>query len=221
MQVSTNDIVKADSYEGDSIIGNKSEENRLKSEWTQMFLEGNGFEYILNVFMTKPLSTTEGLFDLKHMAFLLKLLRIFIMAAFSTSGESSIYDATRLIRRTSSTVDAEEPSPIISKLDTTLSDSEFSRFKQLQTLMEGPLGIQIIEQIDYKLVVQRILAIISQIINKPNMILEDKLIIENALSLLVSCILHKVELLEIFYKFSSETFAELSDLLLTGLLLCP
>jgi len=87
--------------------------------------------------------------------------------------------------------------------------------------MEGPFGVRIIEQIDYKLVVQRILTIISQIIKKPQMILEDKLIIENALSLLVSCILHKNALLEIFYGFSSESFKELGDLLLAGLLLCP
>jgi hypothetical protein len=87
--------------------------------------------------------------------------------------------------------------------------------------MEGPLGVQIIEEIDYKIVVQRILTIISQIIKKPQMILEDKLIIENALSLLLSCILHKNELLEIFYRFNSETFSELGDLLLAGLLLCP
>jgi hypothetical protein len=37
----------------------------------------------------------------------------------------------------------------------------------------------------------------------------------------LSCILHKNELLEIFYRFNSETFSELGDLLLAGLLLCP
>ncbi len=31
------------------------------------------------------------IFELKHVAFLLKLLRIFIMAAFSTSKESQVY----------------------------------------------------------------------------------------------------------------------------------
>jgi hypothetical protein len=37
------------------------------------------------------------------MAFLLKILRIFIMAAFSTSpDESSVYDAATLVRRSSS-----------------------------------------------------------------------------------------------------------------------
>jgi len=132
LQVSTSHIVNGEIAADDSIIGSKSEENRLKAEWTRMFLEGNGFEYILNVFMTKPLSTTEGLFDLKHMAFLLKLLRIFLMAAFSTSAEASIYDATRLIRRTSSSVSPNDSTHgMASILDTTLSESEFTRFKQL------------------------------------------------------------------------------------------
>jgi hypothetical protein len=106
-QVSTSHIINANDAD-DSIIGSKSEENRLKAEWTRMFLEGNGFEYILNVFMTKPLSTSEGLFDLKHMAFLIKLLRIFLMAAFSTSAESSIYDATLLITRKGSALSPED-----------------------------------------------------------------------------------------------------------------
>jgi len=46
--------------------------------------------------------SSNNQFELKHIAFLLKLLRIFIMAAFSTSSESQIYDASSLIRRSSS-----------------------------------------------------------------------------------------------------------------------
>ena len=77
-----------------------------------MFLEGNGFEYILKVFMSKLLkpsadgevvdqyTSPAAWFELKHMAFLLKLLRIFIMAAFSTSAESAL-DGTSLIRKSS------------------------------------------------------------------------------------------------------------------------
>jgi hypothetical protein len=60
-----------------------------------MFLEHKGFQYILNVFMDKVIKPTSDqtagsfnqAFELKHIAFLLKLLRIFIMAAFSTSNE--------------------------------------------------------------------------------------------------------------------------------------
>ena len=48
---------------------------------------------------------TEGsfnkAFELKHVAFLLKLLRIFIMAAFSTSKESQVYTVASLVRKSS------------------------------------------------------------------------------------------------------------------------
>jgi hypothetical protein len=59
--------------------------------------------------MTKEVSLQEGkieelksLFELKHIAFLLKLLRIFIMTAFSTSEkESSIFESASLVRKSS------------------------------------------------------------------------------------------------------------------------
>jgi hypothetical protein len=54
------------------------------------------------------------------------------------------------------------------------------------------------------------------------MILEDKLIIENAMSLLVGCILHKNELLNSFYDFSSASsdVNSADDFILAGLLFC-
>lgn len=59
-----------------------------------MFLKNDGIQYILKVFMDKEIKVNTSndqfnqIFELKHIAFLLKLLRIFIMAAFSTSKES-------------------------------------------------------------------------------------------------------------------------------------
>ena len=61
-----------------------------------MFLMNDGIQYIMKVFMDKEIKSAEDfqsksfstIFGLKHIAFLLKLLRIFIMAAFSTSKES-------------------------------------------------------------------------------------------------------------------------------------
>lgn len=110
-----------------------------------MFIQGGGFEYILSVFMSKQLSSSssmdcgEGetksaaaLFDLKHMAFLLKILRIFIMAAFSTSPEeSSVYDAATLVRRSSSSTGAEGLIETKTSVQTTESDqpAEGSRFR--------------------------------------------------------------------------------------------
>lgn len=94
----------------------EDEDKKLRSEWTLMFLEQKGFNYILNVLMNKnikKLNTTSGsdsdnksefdeTFELKHVAFLLKLLRIFLMAAFSTSNESQVYSVASLVRRSSS-----------------------------------------------------------------------------------------------------------------------
>jgi hypothetical protein len=56
--------------------------------------------------------------------------------------------------------------------------------------------------------------IVSQIIAKETLILEDKLIIENALSLLVGCILHKNDLLSDFYKFTSNDIASCDKFIL-------
>jgi uncharacterized protein YPO0396 len=95
-----------------------------------MFLEGNGFEYVLKVFMSKQLkagdvvdqyTSPEAWFNLKHMAFLLKLLRIFIMAAFSTSAESA-FEGTSLIRKTNVNQELAEDSGV---------KHEVSRFEQL------------------------------------------------------------------------------------------
>lgn len=46
------------------------------------------------------------------------------------------------------------------------------------------------------------MSLIAQVLSKQeNMIFEDKLIVENTLSLMVGCILHKNELLNDFYAF--------------------
>lgn len=73
-------------------------------------------------------------FKLKHIAFLLKLLRIFIMAAFSTSNESQVYAVANLVRRSS--VDESE--------NRQNDQAEGSRFKELQKLLSGPIGEEII-----------------------------------------------------------------------------
>lgn len=90
-----------------------------------MFLEGDGFQYILKVFISKDLKKTgeDDWFELKHMAFLLKLLRIFIMAAFSTSAESSAsFASSTLVRRASTNPDSTDDN------SKALAPSEGSRF---------------------------------------------------------------------------------------------
>ena len=95
-----------------------------------MFLENHGFNYILKAFFDKKISTQDvsefhHTFELKHIAFLLKLLRIFIMAAFSMSKEAAqVYDGLSLARRSSSAVE-DEDHPI---LEHQTSAHEGSRF---------------------------------------------------------------------------------------------
>lgn len=191
-----------------------------------MFLNGNGFEYVLNQFMNKKINQQvqgedpqRSLFELKHIAFLLKLIRIFIMAAFSTSNESSVYASANLVRKSSSTHEEHNEST----LDTASQQQpeEGSRFKQLQNLLAGPTGELIISNIDYQKLLKKILTLISEVLHKETMIFEDKLIIENALSLLVGCILHKVELLNDFYQFKSTSIDSCDEFVLGGILYCP
>jgi hypothetical protein len=56
-----------------------------------MFLDFHGFEYILNIFLHKQIQSNSSgeasfkeSFDLKHTAFILKILHIFILASFSS-----------------------------------------------------------------------------------------------------------------------------------------
>lgn len=89
--------------------------------------------------------------------------------------------------------------------------------------MEGQLGKEIIESIDYKTLQSKILRIIAEILTKDKMIFEDKLIIENALSLWVGCIIHNNSLFGEFYFFKGDENSKIKncdDFVLTGLLYC-
>ena len=64
-------------------------------------MSNGGFQYILKDFMgSKQGEVLEGLFELKYLAFVLSLLRTFIMAAFSTN-DSDVYQVAVLARRAS------------------------------------------------------------------------------------------------------------------------
>jgi hypothetical protein len=83
------------------------------------------------------------LVELKYVAFMLRLLRTFTLAAFSTR-DTKAYEGATLARRSSSVRagDGEEavdaPAP-----------GESASFSQLRTLLEGPMGVEIVEEVDY------------------------------------------------------------------------
>jgi hypothetical protein len=133
-----------------------------------------------------------GLFSLKYLAFMLRLLRTFIMAAFSTN-DTDAYQAATLARRSSSTREGDQ-----GELQDLPAAEEAASFKQLQALLAGPTGLEIVELVDYSALQHQVLRLTSQVLKKPKLIFEDKLIIEHALNLWVGCLLHRRDL---FHEF--------------------
>ena len=92
----------------------EQEDTQLRKEWAEEFLSQGGLDHILNDFMACSVASDSGSsgedssesFELKYLAFMLHLLRTFVMAAFSTS-DSDAYEVATLARRSSSTVEGE------------------------------------------------------------------------------------------------------------------
>jgi hypothetical protein len=155
-----------------------------------------------------------GLFSLKYLAFMLRLLRTFIMAAFSTN-DTDAYQAATLARRSSSTREVDQ-----GELQGPAVAEEATSFKQLQALLAGPTGLEIVELVDYSALQRQVLRLTSQVLKKPKLIFEDKLIIEHALNLWVGCLLHRRDL---FHEFVEPMDPEIdtNEFVLSGLLYSP
>ena len=78
---------------GSQVVESAQEDAQLRSQWAEEFVNHGGFQHILSDFMVYAVPTSDsqssgaldGLFGLKYLAFMLRLLRTFIMAAFSTN----------------------------------------------------------------------------------------------------------------------------------------
>jgi hypothetical protein len=86
--------------------------------------------------------------------------------------------------------------------------------------LEGPLGIELVESVDYSKLQRKVLSITSEVLKKPVLVFEDKLIVDNALNLWVGCLLHRADLFNEFIK-PSDSQVQPNEFLLTGLLYCP
>lgn len=119
------------------VMESPQEDAQLRAQWTEEFLSQGGFQHILKDFMAWTVPAAEGQeaasatepVELKYVAFMLRLLRTFIMAAFSTS-DSDAYQAAALARKSSSLREG-DPVDSVDKLP----PEEGSSFKQLQNLL--------------------------------------------------------------------------------------
>lgn len=149
---------------------------------------------------------------------MLRLLRTFILAAFSTRDQEA-YKAASLALRSSSSVTSsgratdagQAPQP---------DEDEGSSFKHLRTLLEGDVGVEIADKVDYSALQSHVLMVINSIIKKTKLGFEEKLIVENALTLWVGCLLHRGDLFQEFIQPKSASF-DPEQFLLAGLLFCP
>ena len=81
--------------------------------------------------------------------------------------------------------------------------------------MAGPIGLEIVDFVDYSALQRQVFSVITQVLKKPKLQFEDKLIVENALNLWVGCLEHKEEL---FKEFMNQNYEEF---ILAGLLYSP
>lgn len=86
--------------------------------------------------------------------------------------------------------------------------------------MDGAAGLEITEKVDYSALQSQILKVINTLLQKQKLRFEEKLIIENALSLWVGCLLHRGQLFQEFMEPKDASFNP-EQFLLAGLLFCP
>ena len=196
---------------------NETEEQRterLKTEWINKFLESDGFSFALNAFLSKEVSSADAVSfseqtRMKDQAFLMTLLRVFFQAGFSAQS-GGIGDAIGLVRKSSSIND----------------ESELQRQKKevkgdpILNKMKSPEGIDVMLNTNFDQIFDKLLELLAVMLSKTNMILEDKVIIENALSLLVGTLLYKKDCYAKFVNFQStksQTVRNIEELILAGI----
>lgn len=157
----------------------------MRLNWAKNFLERGGFSFILKHFVEKEI-TQEALSDLttlKDFEFLLVMMRVFLTAAFPDE-EHHIAKAVALVRKSSSVNEDDE---IISKKENPPQD-------QLKSLLSQGPGMLILMEVNFEDLVEKLLKLVICILAKPVIQVQDKLTVENALSLLVGCLLYEPSL---------------------------
>lgn len=91
---------------------------------------------------------------------------------------------------------------------------------RLKKLLEGPHAFDILESIDGQGLQRKVLGLISQLLTNKKLVFEDKLIIENALSLWTCCLLNREELFTELIESKDSDF-KVDKFILSGLLFCP
>ena len=142
--------------------------------------------------------------SLKDVAFLMTLLNVFLQAGFK-SQQGAIGAAMRFVRKSSRMEEGEE------------SKDEQDTFA---TLMLTPEGQEIMLDTDFAQLFDKLLQITSTTLSKTTLIFEDKVILHNAVTMLVGILMFKPELYARFtsYQNAGSAISNSEQLVLAGLL---
>lgn len=140
--------------------------------------------------------------QVKDISFLSTLSKVFFTAAFGTLEGNNII---QMVRRSSSLADEGAQASV----------KEEKELEQLSNLIKGAPSAEILYETDFELVVKKMLEFIANVLAKKEFILEDKLIVENCLTILLGSILYQPELFGHLTSFKGQgSIADAQDLIL-------
>lgn len=177
----------------------KSEKNRL---WKLNFVHSRGLLELFNIL--QGLKGELDTFQKICLASVLKIICIFFSAAFSACNPE-IYETLELVRKGSEEV-AEFEEDEQKKLRKAIESPEkYSTSQTFAALVDdikvGKLYDVLIQSTDFSELVVSLLVLMWNAMGQQEYSIEDNHILDSALELWISCILHKHELLEKVYTF--------------------
>ena len=141
-----------------------------------------------------------GVFQKKYLDIILKLVSVFILAGF-TSLRPDVYAVVELVGKHS----IEDPYNAVEAYAEQKKHEKNSKSLDELSLkiIKYQLESKLLSVVDFSLLIEKLMKILASLLNGYENELEHKDIAENALVLLVSCLLHKNSLIEIIYNFNS------------------
>lgn len=204
-------------------------EVQTDTQWLISFVNRGGFDALLRMVVSSESITKQSL------AASLSVLSYFILAAFAAE-EPEVSDAMALVRKSStietspakaeSEVDAhafgtttEEQASLLSEMKEPPKAENSTPLDELsKTLKHAKLSASMISSIDFDALLSRIISIIITSLKVKDIESEERRVIDTALELFVSCILHNNSLLATFFSLPPQSVEE--DFTIRGLT-CP
>mmetsp|Transcript_8203 Transcript_8203/g.16159 ORF Transcript_8203/g.16159 Transcript_8203/m.16159 type:complete len:2815 (-) Transcript_8203:1874-10318(-) len=203
-------------------------EDQTDTEWHTSFVLRGGFDALLKIILSAETVSKQSL------AASLSILSYFILAAFAAE-EPEVSDAMVLVRKSSTVGDSpskevefdlkalgtspEEQASLLSEIKVSEASDKPTHLDDLaKTLKQANLSSSMIDSIDFTALLSRIISIIINSLQVKEIESEERRVIDTALELFVSCLLHNNSLLLTFFSLPEQLVQD--DFTVKGLT-CP